>query len=124
MKKLIEILSWIFAVILLALALYYSFKTQGDIATMVAGLWSALATVVLGLIALNQSRQYKKLSDKATKDYQDLQIEIKNLTTNMVEAINTLKRIEKAKYYPNLDNCHHGTFGMSRDRSAGVSVWE
>ena len=114
-KKLYEVVFWIIAVILLVVALYLSFKTKDDIATMVAGLWSALATVVLGLIALNQSRQYKKLSDKTNKDFQDLQIEMKNLTNNMAEAIDTLKRIEKAKYYPNLEDNHYSIFGMSKD---------
>lgn len=115
MKKIFVSLLWIAVALLLVLAVYFSFKTKGDVATMVAGLWSALATVVLGLIALNQSRQYKNLSDKATQDYQDLQIEIKNLNGSMAEAIDTLKRIEKAKYYPNLEDWHYHFFGMGRE---------
>lgn len=114
-KTILKVISWTIVVVFLMVALYFSFKTKGDVATMVAGLWSALATVVLGLIALNQSRQYKKLSDKATKDYRDLQIEIKNLTSSMDEAINTLKKIEKAKYYPNLEEWRHYMFGINRD---------
>jgi len=100
--------------ITLVLALYYSFKTKGDVATMVAGLWSALATVILGAIALFQSRQYKKLSDKATVDYHNLQIEIKELTNNMATAINTLQRIEKAKYFPNLELWNYKIFGINK----------
>lgn len=119
MKRVFKLLyvwvSWIIAVALLILALYFSFRTKGDVATMIAGLWSAIATVVLGLIALNQSRQYKKLSDKANKDYQNLQVEIKNLTNSMANAIDTLKRIEKAKYYPNLEECHYYIHGLSKD---------
>lgn len=120
MKRVLKFLyvsiSWIIAAALLILALYFSFKTKDDVATMIAGLWSALATVVLGFIALNQSRQYKKLSDKANKDYQDLQVEIRNLTNSMADAIDTLKRIEKAKYYPNIEDNRYCILGMSKDK--------
>lgn len=114
MKNIFKTTAVILGVILFTILLYYSFKTKGDTATMIAGLWSALATIILGWIAIYQSKQYKRLSDKATEDYVNLQVQIKNLTVNMVEAIDTLKRIEKAKYYPNLEDLGYCFYAMDQ----------
>lgn len=113
-KNILLILVILVVLFLLILALYYSFSFEGDTATMVAGLWSALATGAIGAIAIFQSRQYKKLSDKATEDYQQIQTEIRNLTNNMVIAVETLKKIEKSKYLPSLEQ--HNVYYLSLDR--------
>lgn len=121
-NKFFKTLVIIFALLLLLIALYYSFKTKGDVATIVSGLWSALSTVVLGLIALTQSSRYKKLSDKTNYEFHNLQIEIKNLTNNMAETIDTLRRIERAKYYPNLVFCNHTITGVTKESFAKITA--
>jgi len=113
-KNLLFYVGFIIGLAFLVLSLYFSFETKGDVATMVAGLWSALATVVLGIIALYQSSQYRKLSDKAIVDYKNIQIEIKNLTNSMTDAMTTLQRIEKSKYLPVLENSNYKMLGLSR----------
>jgi hypothetical protein len=105
----------LFVLLALILMLYFSFKTHDDVATMIAGLWSAVATVSLGGIAIYQSWQYKKLSDKAMEDYQQLQVEIKYLTNNMATAIDTLQKIEKSKYYPNLEKWNYSIFKLGKE---------
>lgn len=110
-NKILNIIKWglliLTACTCLGAAVYYSFKTVGDTATMVAGLWSAIATVVLGAIALFQSHRYKKLSERASEDMKITQNEIKNLTKELNSAVKTLQNIEKAKYYPDLEDQLH-----------------
>lgn len=48
---------------LVALSIKYDIRENGDATTTIAGLWSALATGILGLIAVWQNMRYKKLSD-------------------------------------------------------------
>jgi len=64
----------------------------------------AIATAVLGIIAVNQSRKYKILSDKALLDTSKTQNEIKYLNKKTTDAIETLMRIEKVKYSPEIHN--------------------
>lgn len=100
----------------LVVALCFSFGTTGDTATMISGLWSALATVVLGLIALFQNIRYKKLSDQASVNMKDTQNEIKQLTEKMSTAITALQNIEKAKYYPDLQEISYMVFGFKNGK--------
>lgn len=103
------------AVSFLATALFFSFRTKGDVATMVAGFWSALATIGIGFIALSQNRRFKDLADKTTIEYYELQTDIKNLTDSMAKAIGTLKKIETAKYYPLLEKKEMYLYKLSKD---------
>ena len=68
-KKIFNIIAIIIVVFLAVLSCYYDSCNNGQhsFATMLSGLWSAAATVVLGFIAVWQNMQYKKLSD----DYND-----------------------------------------------------
>lgn len=52
-------------IILLAVAsLWYDWKENGNCVTMIAGLWSAAATAILGGIAYWQNKKYKQLADQ------------------------------------------------------------
>ena len=47
-------------------SLVYDQQKNGNFATTISGLWSALATAAVGLIAFWQSAKYKKISDETT----------------------------------------------------------
>jgi hypothetical protein len=100
------------------IAIYYSIQydisRHGDFVTMLSGLWSALATVILGIIALWQNRQYKKLSDKTSNETTTLQHDIKELTEKSQQALSTLKGIENSRYQPMLEIWNDNIFGFAK----------
>ncbi len=100
---LVSALVILFIIFLAILSLLYDNKVNGNWVTMLAGFWSAIATVTLGFIAVWQNKRYKDLSDDATKNTERVQQEIRDLTNKTVEAIEVLKKIEIAKYYPTLN---------------------
>ena len=69
MKKIV----WIFGGLIITLGLVFPFCfvscMNPNLATLISGIWSALATVTLGLIALWQNKRYKEYTDR----YNDLQ---------------------------------------------------
>lgn len=48
-------------------SLVYDYCSNGNCVTTISGLWSALATIAVGLIAFWQSRRYKELSDETNE---------------------------------------------------------
>ncbi len=64
MKKIV----WIFGGLIITLGLVLPFCfvpcMNPNLATLISGIWSALATVTLGLIALWQNKKYKQLADQ------------------------------------------------------------
>ena len=100
---------WLLAIVILLIFLiliYISFRydylINGNITTMLAGLWSAFATGIIGLIALYQNKRYKELSELSTKQYETVQIQIRDLSKRTMESIELLNSIEQAKYYPQI----------------------
>jgi len=73
----------------------------------------AIGTVILGIIALYQSKKYKELSDNTEEKLLNLQTEIKYLTEKNVALIELISKIEKAKYFPILTNLHYSYWNMS-----------
>ena len=102
MKKVDYILSAFLIMTIIYVAICLSFQTKGDTATMVAGLWSALATAILGAIALFQNFRYKKLADSVSEEMKNIQVDIKQLTGEMASAVTVLKTIESSKYYADI----------------------
>lgn len=51
-------------IILAVLSLLYDYHKNGNCVTMIAGLWSALATLAVGVIAYWQNKRYKQLADQ------------------------------------------------------------
>ncbi len=64
--------------------------------------FGAVATIVLSYIALRQNKEYKLLSDQSAEAYYRLQSQVKDLTADMMNALDVLKRIEVSKYWPAL----------------------
>lgn len=100
---------------LTVMSILYDIKHNHNAVAMITGLWSAGATAVLGGIAFWQNKQYKKLADKSSEDTKKVQDEIRDLTYETKKAIETLKRIEVAKYCPILRELPEHFFGLSRE---------
>ncbi len=68
MKKraVIFVIASIIVVALILSSLVYDYRNNGDCTTTISGLWSAFATLAVGLIAYWQSKKYKKISDDST----------------------------------------------------------
>ena len=70
MKKTIKwVIGALAIVLLLGLPFCFVCRMSSKVATLISGIWSALATVTLGLIALWQNKRYKEYTDR----YNDLQ---------------------------------------------------
>lgn len=69
-RKITQLTVLVFMIAGIVVAIYYSIQydisCNGNFTTILSGLWSAFATIVLGIIALWQNSQYKKLSDEMT----------------------------------------------------------
>lgn len=103
MKRCPVILLGIFLALLAAGSIWYEYLVFGTVVTMLSAFWSAAATVILGAVAVWQNKRYKELSDKSAAATAAMQQEIRVLTENTAKAIDVLKRIEEAKYYPALE---------------------
>lgn len=68
MKKRIVVITIVILIlgVLVFFSLAYDHQNNGNCATTISGLWSAAATLVVGLIAYWQSKKYKKISDDTT----------------------------------------------------------
>lgn len=109
-KHLFALLLFCMLVFLIILTL----KISNDrLATIISGFWSAVATACLGAIALWQNQQYKKLSEKSFSETEATQKEIRNLNKQTTDAIYTLKKIEMAKYYPQIMYKYETFFGIT-----------
>lgn len=84
-------------------------------ATMISGLWSAFATVILGGIAVWQNMRYKAQSDIASENTEKIQVEIKELNKNSLAAIETLTNIEKIKYFPMIEKLNYDAFAFNKE---------
>lgn len=69
----------------------------------IASYQGAIGTIILGIIAIWQNKRYKELSDKSSQESSIIQQELKILSQNTMGAIETLKKIEVAKYYPSIE---------------------
>lgn len=116
-RKITRLTVLVFIIAGIVVAIYYSIQydisCNRNFTTMLSGLWSALATVVLGIIALWQNNQYKKLSDKTSGETIRLQHDLKDLTEKQEQALLTLKHIEDIKYQPMLEKWNITYFGFS-----------
>ena len=65
-KRLVVVIICIVVLALIIASLKYDYNHNGNAVTTISGLWSAAATIVVGLIAFWQSKKYKEISDKAT----------------------------------------------------------
>ncbi len=74
----------------------------------------AIGTVILGLVAIWQNKRYKELSDKSSKETQDIQEELKELNEKTLAAIETLKKIEVAVYTPVIQDVHFCFYGCKK----------
>ena len=109
----------ILAFILLAVAgailsIMYDIANNNNAVTMLAGLWSAVATVFLGGIAIWQNKRYKEMSDKKSYESEKMQEEIRALTRETMIAIDQLRKIEIAKLYPNIETMPSYYLGMTK----------
>lgn len=75
----------------------------------------AIGTVGLGIIALWQNKRYKELSDISSKEVKEIQIELKELSEKMVNAVKTLERIELAIYTPVIEKIPYNFYGLSKE---------
>lgn len=117
--KLLSIIAILAFAVLIVVAvcssIKYDISCNNNFVTMLSGLWSAFATVVLGFIAIWQNRQYKKLSDKTSIETTALQHEIKELTEKSQQALSTLKKIENSRYQPMLEIWNINIFGFAKE---------
>ena len=77
----------------------------------IASYLGAIGTIILGIIAIWQNKRYKELADKSSQESELIQQEVKGLSKKTMEAIEALKRIELAKYYPSIEKMpcyYHG----------------
>jgi hypothetical protein len=107
-------LSFLIIIVVIAaiVSIEYDIFFNGNAITMVAGLWSAAATVILGIIAVWQNMRYKKLADQSSKDANSVQQELKYLNEKTMDAIETLKTIELAKYFPLIERETYDAFAL------------
>lgn len=95
-------------------SIIYDIAKNNNAVTMLAGLWSAFATLFLGGIAVWQNKSYKELSDKSSKETSEIQENIMLLTEKTMNAIETLKKIEMSKYYPLVERMPQTYHGISK----------
>ena len=85
----------IFVIILIiCLAVFCCIMTRywdSNLVSMISGLWSALATFVVGIIAFCQSKRYKKLADESEERHDKPEFYIPT-------PINSLGKISKATF--------------------------
>lgn len=81
----------------------------------IASYLGAIGTIVLGAIAFWQNKRYKELSDKSSKETQDIQEELKVLNEKTLAAIETLKKIEVAIYTPVIQDVHFSFYGCKKE---------
>ena len=90
MKKIV----WIFGGLIITLGLVFPFCfvscMNPNLATLISGIWSALATVTLGLIALWQNKRYKEYTDR----YNDLQYMPEFYKASTSESITEVDRFK------------------------------
>ena len=60
----------------------------------------AIGTVILGIIAIEQSKKYKDMSDVYSEKMETLQNQLKDLTEQNLSAIKTLEKINMSIYTP------------------------
>lgn len=80
-----------------------------------ASYMGAIGTVILGIIALWQNERYKQLADKSSQESAQIQQELKSLSKKTMEAIETLKKIELAKYYPLIEKISYTCHGTTKE---------
>ncbi|QUH25546.1 hypothetical protein [Serpentinicella alkaliphila] len=80
----------------------------------IASYIGALGTIALGIIALWQNKRYKELSEKSSHDAALIQKDLKSLSLETMEAIEILKRIELAKYYPLIERIPYTSYGTTK----------
>lgn len=110
LKTIIICIGILAIIVLIVLSLKYDIINNGNAVTMISGFWSAFATVILGLVAFWQNKQYKKLSDKTSQDLQDIQEDIRMQIATTQETVEVIKRIELAIYQPVLEEIYYYYF--------------
>lgn len=81
----------VIVVIAVIISFKYDYENNGNFVTMLSVLWSAIATALLGIIALWQNHLYKQQSDKYNEKLEELQ----NMPELLVELIETYDHLFK-----------------------------
>lgn len=115
LKTLGELFIALMVIIIAVISFIHCDSYTSNQATMISGLWSAFATVILGGIAVWQNMRYKIQSDIASENTEKMQLEIKELNKNSLAAIETLTNIEKIKYFPMIEKLNYNAFAFNKE---------